>query len=135
MQLGVQAPGRGMLWGCILQGGTLERPRRAGGVLLGVQGPPRGHEPPSYLPRQRPEAKLTCVSLSLFPPEAEWQVAEAQALVRTLDRWSVVETLVVPTRTPDRKLVFGRGALQQLTGGSLEVPGLPYPRPTGVSCP
>ncbi|XP_054576142.1 putative GTP-binding protein 6 isoform X2 [Eptesicus fuscus] len=46
---------------------------------------------------------------------AEWQVAEAQALVHTLDHWSVVETMVVPTKTPERKLIFGKGTLEQLT--------------------
>uniref|UniRef100_A0A8C4LKG9 Putative GTP-binding protein 6 n=1 Tax=Equus asinus TaxID=9793 RepID=A0A8C4LKG9_EQUAS len=46
---------------------------------------------------------------------AEWQVAEARALVHTLDNWSVVETMVVRTRTPDKKLVFGKGNLEQLT--------------------
>ncbi|XP_019486558.1 PREDICTED: putative GTP-binding protein 6 [Hipposideros armiger] len=46
---------------------------------------------------------------------AEWQVAEAEALVRTLDGWSVVETMVVPTKTPDRKLIFGKGTLEHLT--------------------
>ncbi|KAM5195835.1 putative GTP-binding protein 6 [Hipposideros larvatus] len=46
---------------------------------------------------------------------AEWQVAEAEALVRTLDGWSVVETMVVPTKTPDRRLVFGKGTLERLT--------------------
>ncbi|XP_049560840.1 putative GTP-binding protein 6 isoform X2 [Orcinus orca] len=51
------------------------------------------------------------------PPgtRAEWQVVEAQALVHTLDGWSVVDTVVVPTKTPDRKLVFGRGTLERLT--------------------
>ncbi|XP_010829399.1 PREDICTED: putative GTP-binding protein 6 [Bison bison bison] len=46
---------------------------------------------------------------------AEWQVAEARALVCTLDGWSVVDTMVVPTKTPDKKLIFGRGTLEQLT--------------------
>ncbi|XP_066136753.1 putative GTP-binding protein 6 [Saccopteryx bilineata] len=46
---------------------------------------------------------------------AEWQVAEAKALVHTLDSWSVVETMVVPTKAPDRKLVFGKGTLEHLT--------------------
>ncbi|XP_022417617.1 putative GTP-binding protein 6 isoform X1 [Delphinapterus leucas] len=60
------------------------------------------------------------------PPgtRAEWQVVEAQALVHTLDGWSVVDTVVVPTKTPDRKLVFGRGTLERLTEkirGSLEI--------------
>uniref|UniRef100_A0A480U0G9 Putative GTP-binding protein 6 n=1 Tax=Sus scrofa TaxID=9823 RepID=A0A480U0G9_PIG len=55
---------------------------------------------------------------------AEWQVAEAQALVRTLDGWSVVDTAVVPTKTPDRRLIFGKGTLEHLTEkirGSREV--------------
>ncbi|KAB0372565.1 hypothetical protein FD755_016357 [Muntiacus reevesi] len=55
---------------------------------------------------------------------AEWQVAEARALVCTLDGWSVVDTMVVPTKTPDKKLIFGRGTLEQLTeriGGSPEI--------------
>ncbi|KAM9576369.1 putative GTP-binding protein 6 [Trichechus inunguis] len=46
---------------------------------------------------------------------AEWQVAEARSLVHTLDGWSVVETVVVPTKTPDSKLVFGRGHFERLT--------------------
>ncbi|XP_007954961.1 putative GTP-binding protein 6 [Orycteropus afer afer] len=46
---------------------------------------------------------------------AEWQVAEAKALVHTLDGWSVVQTMVVPTKTPDSKLVFGRGNSEHLT--------------------
>uniref|UniRef100_A0A8D2JSZ7 Putative GTP-binding protein 6 n=1 Tax=Sciurus vulgaris TaxID=55149 RepID=A0A8D2JSZ7_SCIVU len=46
---------------------------------------------------------------------AEWQVAEATALVHTLAGWSVVETMVVSTKTPGRKLVFGKGNLQHLT--------------------
>ncbi|XP_023971253.1 putative GTP-binding protein 6 isoform X2 [Physeter macrocephalus] len=46
---------------------------------------------------------------------AEWQVVEAQALVHTLDGWSVVGTMVVPSKTPDRKLIFGRGTLERLT--------------------
>ncbi|XP_072812353.1 putative GTP-binding protein 6 [Vicugna pacos] len=46
---------------------------------------------------------------------AEWQVAEARALVHTLDGWSVVETMVVPTRTPDRKLIFSKETLEYLT--------------------
>nr|XP_054107626.1 putative GTP-binding protein 6 [Callithrix jacchus] len=46
---------------------------------------------------------------------AEWQVAEATALVHTLDGWSVVQTMVVSTKTPDKKLVFGKGNLEHLT--------------------
>ncbi|XP_077920846.1 putative GTP-binding protein 6 isoform X2 [Halichoerus grypus] len=46
---------------------------------------------------------------------AEWQVAEAEALVHTLDGWSVADRMVVPTKTPDGKLIFGRGTLENLT--------------------
>ncbi|XP_004768390.2 putative GTP-binding protein 6 isoform X3 [Mustela putorius furo] len=46
---------------------------------------------------------------------AEWQVAEAEALVHTLDGWSVVESMVVPSKTPDGKLTFGKGTLEHLT--------------------
>ncbi|XP_054962148.1 putative GTP-binding protein 6 [Pan paniscus] len=46
---------------------------------------------------------------------AEWQVAEATALVHTLDGWSVVQTMVVSTKTPDRKLIFGKGNFEHLT--------------------
>uniref|UniRef100_A0A8C5Y0F1 GTP binding protein 6 (putative) n=1 Tax=Microcebus murinus TaxID=30608 RepID=A0A8C5Y0F1_MICMU len=48
-------------------------------------------------------------------PAAEWQVAEATALVHTLDGWSVVRTMVVSTKTPGSKLVFGKGNFQHLT--------------------
>ncbi|XP_045850890.1 putative GTP-binding protein 6 isoform X2 [Meles meles] len=46
---------------------------------------------------------------------AEWQVAEAEALVHTLDGWSVVERTVVPSKTPEGKLIFGKGTLEHLT--------------------
>ncbi|XP_036788497.2 putative GTP-binding protein 6 [Manis pentadactyla] len=55
---------------------------------------------------------------------AEWQVAEAEALVHTLDGWSVVERMVVPTKTPDGKLIFGRGTLQHLTERIRGMPGV-----------
>nr|XP_021545920.1 putative GTP-binding protein 6 [Neomonachus schauinslandi] len=46
---------------------------------------------------------------------AEWQVAEAEALIHTLGGWSVADRMVVPTKTPDGKLIFGRGTLKNLT--------------------
>ncbi|KAM8752485.1 LOW QUALITY PROTEIN: putative GTP-binding protein 6 [Rhynchonycteris naso] len=49
------------------------------------------------------------------PTRAEWQVTEAKALVHTLGSWSVVEIMVVPTKAPDRKLIFGKGTLENLT--------------------
>ncbi|KAM5221072.1 putative GTP-binding protein 6 [Ctenodactylus gundi] len=60
------------------------------------------------------------------PPltRAEWQVAEARALVHTLDGWSVVQTAIVSTKTPNRKLIFGKGNLEQLTGKIRGCPGV-----------
>ncbi|GAB5584366.1 putative GTP-binding protein 6 [Prionailurus iriomotensis] len=54
---------------------------------------------------------------------ADRQVAEAESLVHTLDRWSVVERMVVPARTPDGKVPFSRGTLRHLTGhGAIQTP-------------
>lgn len=49
-------------------------------------------------------------------PAAEWQVAEAAALVRALPGWSVARTLVVPSAAPGSRLVFGKGNFRDLTG-------------------
>ncbi|XP_051840578.1 putative GTP-binding protein 6 [Antechinus flavipes] len=46
---------------------------------------------------------------------AELQVAEAKTLVHTLMNWSVEETMIVSTKTPDKKLVFGKGNFELLT--------------------
>lgn len=81
--------------------------------------------PPS-LPAPEPAGSAVTKDASL--PEAEWQVAEAKALVHTLDSWAVVETMVVPTKTPDSKLIFGKGTLEHLTGGSRAL-SLPLPPP------
>lgn len=92
-----------------LRGSTLKA-----GLAGGARVPGRT-EPPSRPAGGLLEAALTkdaCL------PLAEWQVAEAEALVHTLDNWSVAETMVVPTKTPDRKLIFGKGTLEHLTGGS-----------------
>ncbi|XP_059942198.1 putative GTP-binding protein 6 [Mesoplodon densirostris] len=45
-------------------------------------------------------------------------------LGHTLDGWSVVDTMVVPTKTPDRKLVFRRGTLERLTEKIRGSPGI-----------
>ncbi|XP_025770263.1 putative GTP-binding protein 6 [Puma concolor] len=65
-------------------------------------------------PRGRPRRGVP-LTLALCLPEADRQVAEAESLVHTLDRWSVVERMVVPARTPDGKVAFGRGTLRHLT--------------------
>ncbi|XP_055457462.1 putative GTP-binding protein 6 isoform X1 [Psammomys obesus] len=46
---------------------------------------------------------------------AENDVAEAASLVCTLPGWSVARTLVVPTRVPDSKMVFGKGNFRDVT--------------------
>lgn len=47
---------------------------------------------------------------------AEWQVAEAAALVRALPGWLVARTLVVPSAAPGSRLVFGKGNFRDVTG-------------------
>ncbi|KAL4693200.1 hypothetical protein H8959_017010 [Pygathrix nigripes] len=76
-----------------------------------------------FLEQRKPQSAQNSAQTScLAPPKtgpwflAEWQVAEATALVHTLDGWSVVQTMVVSTKSPDRKLVFGKGNFQHLTG-------------------
>lgn len=46
---------------------------------------------------------------------AEWQVAEASALVRALPGWSVARTLVVSSAAPGSRQVFGKGNFRDLT--------------------
>lgn len=53
--------------------------------------------------------------LLLFP-EAELQVAEAVALVDTLQNWTVLDKIIIPTKNPNKKFVFGKGNFQFLTG-------------------
>uniref|UniRef100_A0A8C9HJW5 GTP-binding protein 6 n=1 Tax=Piliocolobus tephrosceles TaxID=591936 RepID=A0A8C9HJW5_9PRIM len=88
-------------WGCVLRGHCLKDRRRP--PWAGVDGGPG------------PTPKGSISQGGLCVPAAEWQVAEATALVHTLDGWSVVQTMVVSTKSPDRKLVFGKGNFQHLT--------------------
>lgn len=53
---------------------------------------------------------------------AQLQLAEAVALVNSLPSWTVVDTLILSTKTPDSKLIFGKGNFQTLTE---KVKGLP----------
>ncbi|XP_053161630.1 putative GTP-binding protein 6 [Hemicordylus capensis] len=46
---------------------------------------------------------------------AELQLAEAVALIKTIQNWTVLDTLILPTKTPDKKLIFGKGNFQLLT--------------------
>lgn len=47
--------------------------------------------------------------------------------MHTLDGWSVVQTMVVFTKTLDKKLVFGKGNFDHLTGESVHTCPLPKP--------
>ncbi|KFP26807.1 Putative GTP-binding protein 6, partial [Colius striatus] len=46
---------------------------------------------------------------------AELQMAEAIALVDTLQNWTVVDKIMIPTKNPDKKFIFGKGNFQALT--------------------
>lgn len=48
--------------------------------------------------------------------KAELQIAEAVALVDTLPNWMVLDKIIIPTKNPDKKFVFGKGNFQALTG-------------------
>lgn len=47
---------------------------------------------------------------------AELMMAEAVGLVNTLDNWRVVDTIILSTKTPEKKKIFGKGNFQSLTG-------------------
>lgn len=47
---------------------------------------------------------------------AELMLAEAVGLVNTLDNWTVVDTIILSTKTPEKKRIFGKGNFQSLTG-------------------
>ncbi|XP_048180451.1 putative GTP-binding protein 6 [Corvus hawaiiensis] len=46
---------------------------------------------------------------------AELQIAEAVALVDTLQNWTVLDKIIIPTKNPNKKFVFGKGNFQVLT--------------------
>ncbi|XP_056270716.1 putative GTP-binding protein 6 [Pseudoliparis swirei] len=46
---------------------------------------------------------------------AELMMAEAVGLVNALDGWRVVEQLIMSTKTPEKKKIFGKGNFQTLT--------------------
>lgn len=47
---------------------------------------------------------------------AELMMAEAVGLVNTLDNWTVVDKIILSTKTPEKKRIFGKGNFQSLTG-------------------
>lgn len=46
---------------------------------------------------------------------AELMVAEAEGLVNTLENWRVVDKIILSTKTPEKKKIFGKGNFQTLT--------------------
>ncbi|XP_029939619.1 putative GTP-binding protein 6 isoform X2 [Salarias fasciatus] len=46
---------------------------------------------------------------------AELMMAEAVGLVNTLDNWRVVDKIILSTKTPEKKKIFGKGNFQLLT--------------------
>ncbi|XP_029355730.1 putative GTP-binding protein 6 [Echeneis naucrates] len=46
---------------------------------------------------------------------AELMMAEAVGLVNTLETWRVVDTIILSTKTPGKKRIFGKGSFQSLT--------------------
>jgi GTP-binding protein HflX len=48
------------------------------------------------------------------PIKPEHQLAEAESLVRTLPNWKVELSLKIPVESMDRRMIFGRGKLEEL---------------------
>ncbi|XP_072268762.1 putative GTP-binding protein 6 [Pyxicephalus adspersus] len=46
---------------------------------------------------------------------AELLIAEAEALILSIPEWIVVEKLIISTKAPDKKCIFGKGNIQALT--------------------
>ncbi|KAF5893042.1 putative GTP-binding protein 6, partial [Clarias magur] len=55
---------------------------------------------------------------------ADLQMAEAVGLVRTLQNWTVVDKIIVSTKTPEKKRIFGKGNFQMLTETIRRSPGV-----------
>ncbi|XP_071202733.1 putative GTP-binding protein 6 isoform X2 [Salvelinus alpinus] len=50
---------------------------------------------------------------------ANLMMAEAVGLVNTLQNWSVIDKIILSTKTPEKKMIFGKGNFQTLTGETL----------------
>ncbi|XP_048350256.1 putative GTP-binding protein 6 isoform X2 [Sphaerodactylus townsendi] len=53
---------------------------------------------------------------------AELQLAEAVALINTIQDWTVVEKMILSTKNADKLFIFGKGNLQLLTDKIKELP-------------
>lgn len=55
---------------------------------------------------------------------AELQMAEAVGLVQTLQNWSVADKIIMSTKTPEKRRIFGKGNFQTLTEKIRKTPGV-----------
>lgn len=51
-------------------------------------------------------------NMSHVPPDV--RLAEANDLIRSLDAWSIIESITVPLATSGKKMVFGTGKIDEL---------------------
>ena len=49
---------------------------------------------------------------------AQLMVDEAVGLVNTLENWRVVDKIILSTKTPEKRTIFGKGNFQLLTGNN-----------------
>lgn len=59
-----------------------------------------------------------------FLTTAELMMDEAVGLVNTLDNWRVVDKMILSTKTPEKRKIFGKGNLQLLTEKIRQTPGI-----------
>ncbi|XP_062412498.1 putative GTP-binding protein 6 [Sardina pilchardus] len=55
---------------------------------------------------------------------AELQMAEAVGLVQTLQNWTVVNKVIMSTKTPEKRKIFGKGNFETLTEKIRKTPGI-----------
>nr|XP_046158416.1 putative GTP-binding protein 6 isoform X1 [Oncorhynchus gorbuscha] len=55
---------------------------------------------------------------------ANLMMAEAVGLVNTLHNWSVIDKIILSTKTPEKKMIFGKGNFQTLTERIRRTPGV-----------
>ncbi|KAH1187185.1 putative GTP-binding protein 6 isoform X1 [Mauremys mutica] len=146
---GLRAAAAGRL--CPLLPRPPARPLSTGGCwcLRAAPGPPGRGEPPRSVGRGAEEAVAEEELEELLAPgpppgaqrllvvhpavkwgakkpqltTAELQIAEAVALINTLHNWTVLDKIILSTKTPDKKFIFGKGNFQILTE---KIKGLPH---------
>ncbi|NP_001133555.1 putative GTP-binding protein 6 [Salmo salar] len=55
---------------------------------------------------------------------ANLMMEEAVGLVNTLQNWSVIDKVILSTKTPEKKMIFGKGNFQTLTERIRRTPGI-----------